>query len=343
MNRYIRQINLPNVGDSGQKKLRDSQILVIGAGGLGCAVLPYLAAAGVGRIGIIDGDKIEESNLHRQVLYGPHQIGSYKSKIAAESIIKNNPDVEVLVYEEYLSSKNSEKIFQGFDLIIDATDNLFIRYVINDTCLALGIPFVYGSIHQFQGQVSVFNYQGGPSYRDIFPDENQTVPNCAEAGVLGTTVGLIGMLQANEAIKIILEIGDVLSGKLLIYDMLSHSQQVFEFGNAPKKEKKENSNSFESLNPEEALVGDAILLDVREKGEVPVIEFANSISMPLSLMESESNKLDKEAEIRIFCQSGARSRKAAELLSKKGFQNLKLIRGGAKDLLQLTKNEKSIS
>lgn len=343
MNRYIRQITLPQVGLSGQQKLIESNVLVIGAGGLGCSVLPYLAAAGIGKIGIIDGDRIEESNLHRQVLYSSEQLGFYKAKEAANSIIRNNPEVEILVFEEYLTSKNAPKIFQEFDLIIDATDNLFIRYVINDTCMELGKPFVYGSIHQFQGQVSVFNYEGGPSYRDIFPEGNQSVPNCAEAGVLGTTVGLIGMLQANEAIKIILEIGEVLSGKLLIYDLLSNSQQVFEFGKVPTRKKPDISPSFELIMAEESINGDSILLDVREFGEEPEVSFSNTIQIPLSKLEKESEKLDPKAEFRIFCQSGIRSRGAAELLSKKGFQNLKLIQGGAKDLIQATKNEKSIS
>jgi len=331
------------VGDSGQQKLKSSSLLVVGAGGLGCAILPYLAASGIGRIGIIDGDRIEESNLHRQVLYGAEQIGLFKAKEAADSIFKNNSDVEILVFEEFLTQKNANQIFSDFDLILDATDNLFIRYVINDTCVKLNKPFVYGSIHQFQGQVSVFNYQGGPSYRDIFPEENQSAPNCAEAGVLGTTVGLIGMLQANEALKIILEIGEVLSGKLLIYDLLSNSQQVFEFGKAPEQKKPDLSISFEMVQLESLDIAESILLDVRELGEMPEVKLPQLIQVPLSVLEKESGKLDVDKEYLIFCQSGIRSRKAAELLSKKGFLNLKLIRGGAKDILQLTQNEKSIS
>lgn len=337
MNRYSRQVALPQVGESGQQKLKDSRVLVIGAGGLGCAVLPYLAAAGIGKIGIIDGDQIEETNLQRQVLYSPDQLGKHKAPKAAESILKNNPEIEVSVYEEFLTSKNAQQLFPKFDLIIDATDNLFIRYVINDTCLDFGKPFVYGSIHQFQGQVSVFNYQGGPSYRDIFPDENQKVPNCSEAGVLGTTVGLIGMLQANEAIKIILGIGEVLSGKLLIYDLLSNSQQVFEFGKVPSAKKLDISISFEMVLAKDAEADDCLVLDVREIGEEPFISLRNSIQIPFSVLETGSEKLDPNQEIRIFCQSGIRSRRAAELLSKKGFQNLKLIRGGANNLLQLNK------
>jgi adenylyltransferase/sulfurtransferase len=339
MNRYIRQITLPQVGDSGQQKLRSSSVLVVGAGGLGCAVLPYLAAAGIGKIGIIDGDKIEESNLHRQVLYTPDQMGYFKAKEAANAISKNNPAVEVSIFEEYLTGKNAEEIFRNYDLIIDATDNLFIRYVIDDACLECGKPFVYGSIHQFQGQVSVFNYQNGPTYRDIFPEENQSVPNCAEAGVLGTTVGLIGMLQANEAMKILLEIGEVLSGKLLIYDLLSNSQQVFEFDKAPERKKPDISFSFDTILVQEKDLGTSILLDVREIGEMPEVKFRNLLQVPLSILELESDKLDTEKEFWIFCQSGVRSRKAAELLFKKGFRNLKLIQGGVKDVLQLTKNE----
>ncbi|WP_339866962.1 HesA/MoeB/ThiF family protein [uncultured Algoriphagus sp.] len=342
MERYQRQIILPGIGTSGQQKLKSSSVLVVGAGGLGCAVLPYLAAAGIGKIGIIDGDKIEESNLHRQVLYSADQIGLYKVKEAADTIIKKNPGVEVLVFEEFLTEKNASEIFQHFDLIIDATDNLFIRYVINDTCEDSGKPFIYGSIHQFQGQISVFNFQGGPSYRDIFPEENLSAPNCAEAGVLGTTVGLIGMLQANEAMKIILGIGEVLSGKILIYDLLSNLQQVFEFGKVAEAKKPDLSISFDMISAEEALLGESIVLDVREFGEMPEVKLNNGIQIPLSVLEKEADRLDKTEEFRIYCKSGARSRKAAELLSQKGFKKLKLIRGGAKDLIQI-EDEKSIS
>ncbi|WPR74753.1 HesA/MoeB/ThiF family protein [Algoriphagus sp. NG3] len=340
MERYQRQIILPGIGTSGQQKLKASKVLVVGAGGLGCAVLPYLAAAGIGTIGIIDGDKIEESNLHRQILYSSEQLGLSKAKEAANSIIKTNPGIEISVFEEFLTAKNAAETFSGFDLVIDATDNLFIRYVIDDTCLACNKPFVYGSIHQFQGQVSVFNFEGGPSYRDIFPEENGAAPNCAEAGVLGTTVGLIGMLQASEAMKILLGIGEVLSGKLLIYNLLNNSQQVFEFGNAPVPKKPHISVSFEMMSPKEALHGEAVLLDVREPGEIPEVKLDKLIQLPLSLLEEGVEKLNPEDEFWIFCQSGVRSRKAADLLYRRGFRKLKLIRGGAKDLLTEAKSEK---
>ncbi|MCE7055913.1 HesA/MoeB/ThiF family protein [Algoriphagus sp. AGSA1] len=333
MERYQRQIILPGIGTSGQQKLKASRVLVVGAGGLGCAVLPYLAAAGIGKIGIIDGDTIEESNLHRQILYSSEQLGLSKAKEAANSIIKTNPGIEISVFEEFLTAKNAAETFSGFDLVIDATDNLFIRYVIDDTCLTCGKPFVYGSIHQFQGQVSVFNFEGGPTYRDIFPEENGAAPNCAEAGVLGVTVGLIGMLQANEAMKIILGIGEVLSGKLLIYNLLNNSQQVFEFGNVPASKKSHISVSFEMLSPAESLLGEALLLDVRESGESPQVNLENGLHIPLSSLPQEADSLDRNVEIRIYCQSGIRSRKAADLLYRMGFRKLKLIRGGAKDLL----------
>ncbi|MEP1086521.1 HesA/MoeB/ThiF family protein [Algoriphagus sp.] len=341
MERFQRQIILQGIGISGQQKLKASRVLVVGAGGLGCAVLPYLAAAGIGKIGIVDGDKIEESNLHRQILYSTEQVGLYKTSEAAQDLVKKNPGLEVLVFEEFLTAKNAAEIFSDFDLIIDATDNLFIRYVIDDTCIACGKPFVYGSIHQFQGQVSVFNFEGGPTYRDIFPEDNKSAPNCAEAGVLGTTVGLIGMLQANEAMKIILGIGEVLSGKLLIYNLLNNTQQVFEFGNVPKPKKPHISESFEIISPEEALLGDSILLDVRELGELPEVSLETVLHIPLSTLEKEFSSLDKSAEIRIFCQSGIRSRKAADLLARKGFEKLKLIRGGAKDLLNADRSRKT--
>ena len=228
MQRYQRQIILPGIGDSGQQKLQESKILVVGAGGLGCAVLPYLAAAGVGMIGIVDGDKIELSNLHRQVLYTDKSIGAYKAQEAENHLKSLNSAVKVESCPVFLTEENVDNLISGYDLVIDATDNTEVRYTLDEACRMSKKPMIYGSIFRFQGQVSVFNYQGGPSYRSLFPEEEQSLLNCAEAGVLGTTVGTIGMLQANEALKIILGIGEILSGKILIYNLLNNGQQIFE-------------------------------------------------------------------------------------------------------------------
>ncbi|WP_026956223.1 HesA/MoeB/ThiF family protein [Algoriphagus vanfongensis] len=343
MERYLRQITLPQVGNAGQEKLLTSKVLVIGAGGLGCAVLPYLVAAGIGEVGIVDGDWIEESNLHRQVLYASDKIGNSKAKESAAILQQNNPNIKIQVFEEYLTQKNASEIISGYDLIIDATDNFFVRYTINDTCVALDKPFIYGSIYQFQGQVSVFNYQGGPTYRDIFPENDQKVPNCEEAGVMGTTVGLIGMIQANEAIKILLEIGEVLSGKLLLYDLLRNEQQVFEFSKVEAPKKPEIEPDFELLTAEEVLQSQKILLDVREFGEAPEIIHENYIQIPLSKLDQNWESLEPGQSILVFCQSGMRARRAAKLLFEKGFQNLSLMSGGAKDLEYLQNHEENLS
>ena len=200
------------------------KVLVIGAGGLGAAILPYLASAGVGEIGIIDDDFIEVSNLHRQVIYKNSAVGKSKVEEAKLMISELNPLIKVNAFAEKLSGKNAISLFEKYDSIVDATDNISIKYLINDACVLTNKPMVYGSIFRFQGQVSVFNYQNGPTYRCLYPDENSNVLNCEDAGVIGVSVGIIGMLQANEVIKMILGIGEVLSGKILVYNILSISR-----------------------------------------------------------------------------------------------------------------------
>ncbi|MEC8884320.1 MAG: HesA/MoeB/ThiF family protein, partial [Bacteroidota bacterium] len=206
MNHYQRQIILPQVGEQGQQKIAEARVLVIGAGGLGCALLPYLAAAGVGHLGIIDGDRIEESNLHRQILYTPERLGAFKVEQAKQVLQKQQPHCTITSYTEYLSGTNALELFDQYNIIVDATDRIDVRYLINDAAVLTSKPVVYGSIHRFEGQVSVFNYNDGPTYRCLFPKAVE-VPSCAEAGVLGTSVGIIGMLQAAEVMKIILQTG----------------------------------------------------------------------------------------------------------------------------------------
>jgi adenylyltransferase/sulfurtransferase len=333
MDRYQRQTILPEVGTSGQQKLKSSGVLVVGAGGLGCAILPYLVSAGVGRIGIVDGDRVEESNLHRQILYNENSIGGLKVEAAQKVLQRMNSTAQLEIIPEFLSTENVDNLVEAFDLIVDATDNLEVRYVLDEACCRKKKAMIYGSIYRFQGQVSVFNYNGGPSYSSLFPKEDKPLLNCEEAGALGTTVGIIGMLQANEALKIILGIGEVLSGKLLIYNTLTNDQKVFEFEDVPPPIKPKISTSFEMITVADAVLGESVLLDVRELMEMPQVKLTNSIQIPLSVLERESDNLDKSAELRIFCQSGVRSRKAAELLFQKGFQKLKLVGGGAKDFL----------
>jgi adenylyltransferase/sulfurtransferase len=340
---YSRQLILPQLGPSGQQKLQDSRVLVVGAGGLGCAVLPYLAAAGIGTIGIIDGDLIAASNLHRQLLYTEKQIGLSKALEAEKYLNAHFPEAKFRVFNQFLDKANARQILEHFDLVIDATDEISARYLLNDTCEQLGIPWVYGSIHQFQGQVSVFNYREGPNYRDLFPTPDPTAISCSDAGVIGTTVGLIGMLQLNEVLKIQAGFGKVLSGKILIYDLLSCSQQVFEFEKKPRKSTQVEQIVFPLLSIVEAIRPERVLMDVREIGEIPQIATNNYLQVPLSKLSEMAQSLDRDQEIGIFCQSGKRSQQAAELLHSFGFAQIRLIKGGANELLAYLNYEKNIS
>ncbi|MFH6999576.1 molybdopterin-synthase adenylyltransferase MoeB [Flavobacterium sp. FlaQc-57] len=347
--RYNRQIILTEIGDTGQQKLSKAKVLIIGAGGLGAAILPYLAAAGVGEIGIVDHDVIEISNLHRQVIYKTSSIGKHKAEEAKAMITELNPLVKVNAITEKLSAKNAISLFEKYDIIVDATDNISIKYLINDACTVTDKPMVYGSVFRFQGQVSVFNYKNGPTYRCLYPDENNQSASCIDAGVIGISVGIIGMLQANEVIKMILEIGEVLSGKILVYNILNNDQQKYDF------EKNVNSvmnkevfqekyiiaeNQVEEISAEEILneinENEVLFLDVRNPDELPKISFKNRIQIPLMNLENEIEKLDKNQEIYVFCQSGIRSKMAVELLQKHQFENVKSIVGGALAMKQLT-------
>ena len=221
INRYARHISLPQIGLQGQKNISKSNVLVIGAGGLGSPVILYLAAAGVGRIGIIDFDDVDISNLQRQVIHSNSAVGQNKAESAKNRIEELNPEVEVRIWKHRLTPENAMEIFQdGWDIVVDGTDNLPTRYLIDDLCSIIDLPWVYGSIYRFEGQVSVFNFDGGPSYRDLFPEPppSESVPSCADGGVLGVLPGVIGSIQATEAIKLITGVGQLLSGKLLIYD-----------------------------------------------------------------------------------------------------------------------------
>jgi molybdopterin/thiamine biosynthesis adenylyltransferase/rhodanese-related sulfurtransferase len=354
--RYNRQIILPEIGEDGQYKLSKAKVLIIGAGGLGAAVLPYLAAAGVGEIGIVDDDVIEISNLQRQVIYKTSAVGKYKVDEAKAMVSELNPSVKVNAIPEKLSAKNAISLFEKYDIIVDATDNLAIKYLINDACIVTNKQMVYGSIFRFQGQVSVFNYQNGPTYSCLYPDENSQSLNCEDAGVIGISVGIIGMLQANEVIKMILEIGEVLSGKILVYNILNNEQQKYDFEKSTiakldkkafEEKYKVTENQIEEI-PSEAILNkmdndEVLFLDVRNEEELPKINFKNGIQIPLMKLESEIEKLNPNQTIYVYCQSGIRSKIAVELLQKKNFKNVKSISGGALKLNQFLNEEKILS
>jgi adenylyltransferase/sulfurtransferase len=337
---------LPEIGEDGQHKLAKAKVLVIGAGGLGAAILPYLAAAGVGEIGIVDDDVIEISNLHRQVIYKSSSVGKSKAKEAKQMISELNPLVKVKAISEKLSGKNVLSLFEKYDIVVDATDTISIKYLINDACLVRNKPMVYGSIFRFQGQVSVFNYQNGPTYRCLYPDENSNALNCEDAGVIGVSVGIIGMFQANEILKMILGIGEVLSGKVLVYNILNNEQQKYDFDKSDFQsisretfEEKYNKWEVEEVSFESVLDeinrDELLFIDVRNIDESPKITLKNQIQIPLMYLEKEIEKLNKSQTIYIFCQSGIRSKIAVELLQKHQFKNVKSIAGGALAMKQL--------
>ena len=350
MKRYKRQINLPQVGNDGQQKLKKAKVLVIGAGGLGNAILPYLSASGVGTIGIIDGDRVEKSNLQRQVLFTEDSIGKSKVDIIASKLAELNSETDIKNYNEYLNANNAISIIENYDLVVDATDTVGIRYLINDTCILTNKPFVYGSVYRFEGQISVFNYKNGPTYRCLFKEKNTKVINCEEAGVLGTTVGIAGMLQANEVMKMILETGDVLSGKLLLYNTLNNKQDIISF----KKDVSlkvdmdfYKSEYFEdripNIDAKEAIISNSRLIDVREYGELPEIKSEKIIKIPLSQLETSMHQLSKEQSYAVFCQHGIRSLSASDQLKAHGFKKVKNIKDGASVIKNILENEKEKS
>ena len=350
-NRYNRHLKLNNVGLLGQNKLKKASVLVVGAGGLGCPILQYLTAAGVGKIGVVDDDKIEESNLQRQILFNSEDVGKQKAIVAVEKLSKQNPFVQLKYYNERLTTKNALALFSKYDIIVDGTDNFSTRYLINDACILANKPLVFGAIYQFEGQLSVFNYKGGPSYRCLFPEppkENQT-PNCSEVGVLGVLPGVMGTMQANEVLKIILEIGEVLSGKLKVLNLLDNTSYTLQIAkNSEQLERvksrglEDNYDLFCGINESKAfkrvtlleaktLVGDNdyLFLDVREEWEQPQIKELNALQIPLDEIDELVAEIPKDKKLIVFCQTGGRSKQAILFLEKEfGFNNLYNLEDG---------------
>ena len=339
--RYARHISLNEVGQAGQEKLFAAKVLVVGAGGLGCPALQYLVAAGVGTIGIVDGDRVSESNLQRQILYTTHDIGRKKVEVAKERLTSLNPDVEIRVYPENITRKNALEIIEPYELVIDGTDNFGTRYLINDACVKMNKPFVYGAIHKFEGQVSVFNYSGGPTYRCLFPEapsQNQ-IPNCAEVGVLGVLPGVIGTLQATEAIKTILEIGNPLSGKLKVLNLLNNSEELISFSRNEEQLTKAMNMNFEDshqdsvcsspihitakqlLNWVNIEAKPITILDVREPHEMPKWNASEVLNIPLGQIPSRANEIPISQPLVVICQHGIRSQQAIEFLAQNNFPN----------------------
>ncbi|MDX8553253.1 HesA/MoeB/ThiF family protein [Tenacibaculum sp. 1B UA] len=326
---YNRHLILDKIGEKGQLKLKQAKVLVIGAGGLGCPVLQYLTAAGVGIIGIIDDDVVDQSNLQRQILYAVDDIGKSKAATAASRLSKLNPFVQFNVYREKLTNQNAISLFQQYDVIVDGSDNFATRYLTNDAAVLTQTPLVYGAIFKFEGQVSVFNYEGSATYRCLYPTppKPEESPNCSEIGVLGVLPGIIGSLQANETIKIICRIGEVLANKLLMYDTLSMRQMILKFEKTDKAEVTELEKDYEffcgiktathEITLEELQNNLSIynLLDVREDWEREQQHIGGQ-HIPLGELAHRYDEVNTEKPVVVYCKSGIRSQRAIDFLEQ---------------------------
>lgn len=349
--RYSRHLLLDKVGEQGQEKLKAAKVLVIGAGGLGCPVLQYLTAAGVGTIGIIDFDKVDETNLQRQVLFSVSDVGMNKALAAKNRLEQLNPFVNFNIFQEKLTTSNALGLFNQYDIIVDGTDNFSTRYLANDACIKANKPLVYGAIYKFEGQVAVFNYNNGPSYRCLFPEapEAGSVPNCSEIGVIGVLPGLIGTQQANEVIKLILDIGQPLSGKLAMFDALNGNQFTVDIKRNEEQIKIAQEIDFDSYDYDyfcgikqdenmkqisaqelKDLIAkeDIQVIDVREPHETPKVEALNAINIPLQTVPHNMDKIAKDKKVVVHCQHGVRSMNAIDFLQQNGFDNLYNLTGG---------------
>ena len=347
MSRYSRHIVLSEIGQEGQSLISAAKVLVIGAGGLGCPTLQYLAAAGIGTLGIIDFDVVELSNLQRQILFGTSTIGMNKALAAKNRLEDLNPTIKIQAYPEKLTAKNALKLFDNYDIIVDGSDNFATRYLVNDASIIANKPVVFGAIYKFEGQVSVFNYQDGPSYRCLFPNPPKagSVANCSEVGVLGVLTGIIGSMQANEVVKMILGFNHVLSGKLLCYNAktaemttikVKKSEEAFEKIHALKDQLTDQypessvENEVQEISVEDALNMENVqFVDIRERDEYPQIEIPPNLQIPLGTLEENSNRFQTEKQYIIFCQSGIRSKVAVQLLQNMDIAHCYSLQGGA--------------
>lgn len=348
LKKYSRQIILPELGIEGQEKLKNAKVIVIGAGGLGCPVLQYLSAAGIGTIGIADFDVVDESNLHRQILFGVKDICKPKAEIAVNKLSEINPLTKINVYSTRLDVDNALEIIKEYNIVVDGSDNFSTKYLLNDACVILNKPLVLGSIFKFDGQVSVFNYNNGPTYRCLYPEppSPEEVPNCSEIGVIGVLPGLVGCLQANEVIKIITGIGKVLSGKLVIFNLLKMDFSTIDFqrNHEAAQVKKLQANYDFFCSPDDKTTVQSIsvftlknkldsneniqLVDVREPHEHYVCNIGGLL-IPLQSIEKNFEKIDKNKEVIVYCRTGSRSADAVKLLEEKyNFKNIYNLQGG---------------
>ena len=361
--RYSRHLILPEVGMEGQQRLKAAKVLCVGTGGLGSPLLLYLAAAGVGTLGLVDFDTVDASNLHRQIIHSTPDIGRPKLDSAAEKLLALNPDLKIVKHETMLTSANAMEIFADFDIVADGTDNFQTRYLVNDACVLSGKPNVYGSIFRFEGQASVFATEDGPCYRCLYPEPPPPglVPSCAEGGVLGILPGLVGIIQATEVVKLILGIGEPLIGRLLLVDSLGMRfrelklrknpecpvcgtnptvTQLIDYDQfcgitPPTKETAQVANmqnGVPQIGPEElkrrqTAGEDVYVLDVREPHEFQIANIGGNL-IPLNDLPKRVNELDREKNIVVHCKMGGRSQQAAEFLQQQGFRHVENLAGG---------------
>lgn len=351
--RYNRHIIIPGFGIEAQQKLKEAKVVVIGSGGLGSPLLLYLAAAGVGKIGIVDFDVVDDSNLQRQVLFGLSEVGKPKVEAAKERLQQLNPHISIVTYNTQLTSQNALDIIKDYDVVADGTDNFPTRYLVNDASVILGKPNVYASIFQFEGQVSVFNYTDasgntGPNYRDLYPTPPPPglVPNCAEGGVLGVLPGIIGSLQANEVIKVITGVGEALSGRFFVFDALTFESRTLkikkqattprvttlidyeQFCGVKAVERKIKEITVEEFEEWQTAGADIRVIDVREPSEYAEVNIG-ALLIPLGTVSERATEIARDKKVVVHCKMGGRSAKAIrELEEKAGYDNLYNLKGG---------------
>lgn len=356
--RYSRHLIIPDVAMAGQKRLKNAKVLVVGAGGLGSPALMYLAAAGVGTLGIVDFDVVDESNLQRQVIHGQSDVGRSKAQSARDGVLEINPYVDVRLHEERLDSSNAMEIFADYDLIVDGTDNFATRYLVNDACVLLGKPYVWGSIYRFDGQASVFWAEHGPCYRCLYPEPPPPgmVPSCAEGGVLGVLCASIGSIQVTEALKVLTGVGDPLVGRLMIYDALEMSYREVSVRKDPECPVCGKNPTVTELIDYEAFCGavsdeaaraaagstitagelksmmdsgeDFLLIDVREPAEYEIVNIPGAVLIPKGELPARLAELPHHKPIVLHCKTGVRSAEALALLKGAGFTDARHVQGG---------------
>ncbi|WJN59184.1 Molybdopterin-synthase adenylyltransferase [Pseudomonas sp. SO81] len=358
--RYVRHITLPDVGRRGQLRLKNARVLIIGTGGLGSPVSLYLAAAGIGTLGLVDFDRVESSNLQRQVVHGTSTLGLAKVESARRRLLDLNPDIRIDAHDCALTPDNALELVDAYDLVIDGTDNFATRYLLNDACVLLKRPLVYGALHRFDGQISLFNHQDGPCYRCLYPKSPpaELAPNCNAGGVIGVLPGVVGLLQATEAIKLILGIGEPLVGRLMRFDALAMKFTEIRFkrrGDCPTCSPARSDHNLQVEPPSTcaAMAGDSTLpaelfispqqlqlslvygedlqlLDVREPNELEVCGLPTALNIPLGELSERLGELDRERTLCLICYGGPRAERAARQLLDTGHSQVKVLQGGLK-------------